>query len=425
MRTATTKLTNVTTRQRLLKRKKPFYVSVADRLCLGYAARWPKGGMWYGRQKRPNAHGYYTDEIWKIGEADDEKPADGTRVFSYGQAFSKVSEGVPGKVSGSAYTVKDAILDYLNHLKAETSEGAMQDAEGKLSKWVLNHPIAAHPVNKLTMGQMESWRNGVISYGEGDKPDPDVERRSKEKVNRVLNSFKAALNYALSRNAETGLTSDAGWKRMKHFKDVQARREFHFSIEQVNALIEAADPALATLLKAGFFTGARYGELKAMNIGDFDAKAGQLAVKGKQGGRKTGKREITLTTEGIDFFRILVKGRNAEEPLLLGPGATRWEHADQTRPMRQALVKAEIVASREVLDAMPKTARPCFYSLRHSFISRALENGMPIFLVAENVGTSISMIEKNYGKFMHAAKRKLIEQHAPKLHAEVVAHANA
>lgn len=425
MRTATTKLTNVTTRQRLPKRKKPFYISVADRLCLGYAARWPKGGVWYGRQKRPNARGYYTDEIWRIGDADDEKPADGTRVFSYGQAFSKVAEGVPGTVSGSAYTVKEAITDYLRHLKAETSEAAMHDAEGKLSKWVLQHPIAAHAVNKLTMGQMESWRNGVISYGDGDEPDPDAERRSKEKINRVLNSFKAALNYALSRTADTGVTSDAGWKRMKHFKDVQARREYHFSIEQVNALISAAEPALATLLKAGFFTGARYGELKALNVGDFNVKAGQLAVKGKQGGRKTGKRDITLTTEGIDVFRALVKGRNAEEPLLLAAGAARWQHADQTRPMREALVKSGIVPSQETLDAMPRTARPCFYSLRHSFISRALENGMPIFLVAENVGTSIAMIEKNYGKFMHAAKRKLIEQHAPKLGAEEMAHASA
>ena len=71
MRTATTKLTNVTTRQRLPKRKKPFYISVADRLCLGYAARWPKSGVWYGREKRPNSRGSYTDTIWRIGDADD------------------------------------------------------------------------------------------------------------------------------------------------------------------------------------------------------------------------------------------------------------------------------------------------------------------------------------------------------------------
>ena len=425
MRTATTKLNNVTARQKLPKRKKPYYLSVGDRLCLGYMARWPKGGVWYGRLKTPNAHGYYTDKIWRIGDADDARVADGKRVLSYSQAFSKVAEGHPRKVSGSAYTVKEAILDYLSHLKAETGEAAMRDAEGKLEKWVCNHPIANCDVNKLTLGNMEAWRNSIIQYPSGDDPDPDLERRSKEKANRVLNSLKAALNYALERGADTGVTSDAGWKGLKRFKDVDARREYHFSIEQVHALIRAADPAFATLLKAGFFTGARYGELKALNVADFNANAGQLAVKGKQGGRKTGKRDITLTAEGVEYFRYLVKGRTADEPLLLAPGAKRWEDGDQTKPMREVLVKSEIVTSGEVLDAMPRTERPCFYSLRHSFISRALENGMPLFLVAENVGTSVAMIEKNYGKFLHAAKRKLIELHAPKLRTGEGIHASA
>ena len=417
MRTATTKLTNVTTRRRLAKRKKPYYTSVSDRLCLGYAVRTPKTGIWYGRHKVPNSRGYYDDRIWRIGEADDEKPADGATVFSYGQAFSKVAEGFPRKVTGSAYTVKDAILDYLAHLKAETGERAMRDAEGKLEKWVLSHPITSADVNKVTLGHMEAWRNSMIQYPDGEDLDPDCERRSKEKANRVLNSFKAALNYAMERRADTGVIGDAGWKDLKRFKDVDARREYHFSIEQVHALIEAADESFANLLKAGFFTGARYGELKALNVRDFNARAGQLSVKGKEGGRKTGKRDITLTAEGVEFFRDLAKGRSADEPLLLASGAKRWEDGDQTKPMRAALIQAGIVTNEETLDAMPRTERPSFYSLRHSFISRALENGMPLFLVAENVGTSVAMIEKNYGKFLHAAKRKLIEQHAPKLRA--------
>src|SRR5262245_63367464 len=103
MRTATTKLTNVTTRQRLQKRKKPYWVSIADRLCLGYAARWPKGGIWYGRLKTQNSHGYYDDNIWRVGDADDEKLADATHVLSYSQAFSKVAQGRPRQSQGSSH----------------------------------------------------------------------------------------------------------------------------------------------------------------------------------------------------------------------------------------------------------------------------------------------------------------------------------
>jgi integrase len=424
MNTATTNLKNVTARKKLKKQKKPHYVSVEDRLCLGYLARWPKVGLWYGRRKRLTEAGTYHDTIWRIGTADDVTPTNGMDVLSYADAFAKVADGYPRKGKGICYTVKQAVADYLQHVKAETSEEAMRDAKGKLDKWVLTHPIANGEVTAVTFEQMEAWRNGMIRYAEGDEPDPDEARRSKESANRVLNSLKAALNYALHRRANTGVMSDAGWKGLKRFKDVDARREYHFSIPQVHALIDAAERTFATLLKTAFFTGARYGELKALNVGDFNPRTGQLSVRGGAGGRKTGKREITLTAEAIDFFRVLVKGRKANEPLLLAPGAMRWEDGEQTKPMRATLVKAGIVSSDEALDAMPRTERPCFYSLRHSFILRALENGMPLFLIVENVGTSVAMLEKNYGKFLHEAKRKLIEQHAPKLHAEGAAHAS-
>ncbi len=425
MNTATTNLKNVTARKRLKKQKKPHYVSIEDRLCLGYLARWPKVGLWYGRRKRLTEAGTYHDTIWRIGIADDVSPANGMDVLSYAEAFAKVADRDPHTGKGIRYTVKQAVVDYLQHVKAETGEEAMRDAEGKLDRWVLKYPIANGAVTAVTFEQMEAWRNGMIRYTEGGEPDPDEERRSKESANRVLNSLKATLNYALHRRADTGVMSDAEWKGLKRFKDVNARRGYHFSIPQVHALIDSAERAFATLLKATFFTGARYGELKALNVGDFNPRAGQLSVRGVQGGRKTGKREITLTAEAIAFFRVLVKGRKANEPLLLAPGALRWEDGKQTKPMRTALVKAGIVLSDDVLDAMPRTERPCLYSLRHSFISRALENGMPLFLVAENVGTSVAMIEKNYGKFLHVTKRKLMERHAPKLHTEGVAHASA
>jgi integrase len=422
MRTATRKLTNVTQRRKLPKRKKPYYVSVADRLCLGYLVRWPKSGLWYGRRKVLTEAGAYHDTIWRVAEADDIQPSNGVDVLSYGEAFARVAEGDPKKKTGAQYTVREAIADYLRHLKAEKNEAAAADGGGKLSKWILSHPLAAMSVNAVTVGQLETWRNSLIVYGEGDAPDPEVERRRKDTINRMLASFKAALNYARKQHRDTGVTSDAGWKELTRFKDVGARREVHFSIPQIRALIDASSPTFATLVQAGFFTGARFGELAALNVGDFDSHAGHLAVKGKQGGRKTGTRTITLTTEGIDFFRVLGKGRQANDPLLLAPGAKRWGDGDQTFPMRQAVVKAGLVTA-DALAGLSRTERPSFYSLRHSYISRALEHGMPIFLVAENVGTSIAMIQKNYGKFLHATKRKLIEQHAPKLHAEEMPHA--
>ena len=40
---------------------------------------------------------------------------------------------------------------------------------------------------------------------------------------------------------------------------------------------------------------------------------------------------------------------------------------------------------------------------------------MNIKLLAENMGTSVRMIEKHYGKFVAAARQKLVEESAFKL----------
>jgi len=54
-------------------------------------------------------------------------------------------------------------------------------------------------------------------------------------------------------------------------------------------------------------------------------------------------------------------------------------------------------------------------SLRHTHASQGLLNGMNIKLLAENMGTSIRMIEQHYGKFIQASRAKLIEESGFKL----------
>ena len=54
-------------------------------------------------------------------------------------------------------------------------------------------------------------------------------------------------------------------------------------------------------------------------------------------------------------------------------------------------------------------ANVTLYTARHSHISQALLNGMNMQLLAENCGTSVAMIEKNYGKFSAASRRQLVE----------------
>lgn len=58
-----------------------------------------------------------------------------------------------------------------------------------------------------------------------------------------------------------------------------------------------------------------------------------------------------------------------------------------------------------------------FYALRHSYISRSIEAGMPLTVLAENCGTSVRMIEQTYAKVLADKRREFIANGAPRLFA--------
>lgn len=82
---------------------------------------------------------------------------------------------------------------------------------------------------------------------------------------------------------------------------------------------------------------------------------------------------------------------------------TRWKRSDQTRPIKMALEKAKLPLNGSI------------YALRHTYISSAIEGGVPLNIIAENCGTSVRMIEKTYAKILAENRRQFIERGAPVL----------
>ncbi len=148
-------------------------------------------------------------------------------------------------------------------------------------------------------------------------------------------------------------------------------------------------------------TGCRLGELTALDVGDFDAARSLLVIrKGK-----TGARVVTLTLEAVQFFKRISKDRPARAVLLMRDDGERWGKSEQHRPFKRAAKAARL----------PRSAS--FYALRHSHISRAIEAGMPLNLLAENCGTSLSMIQKNYAKVLASSRQQFFERTSPRLRA--------
>ncbi|MGC2048291.1 MAG: tyrosine-type recombinase/integrase [Gallionella sp.] len=381
---------------------KYYWRSIHAGLHLGY--RRPKQGSGTWSVRLLNTDDTYTLE--RLGTADDHSDANGHDVLDFSQAQKKALKieerhHASGGVSSGTLTVKTAIDAYILGKKAE-GESQARDAEQRLNLHVIPK-LGKRNISELTLTELRKWRDQLVSRS--DKPV------SKSTANRIMNNFKAALNRAFA-DESNGLLTDKAWRVLESFEDADKAREDHFMESEVLTLIEKAnekDPYFANLLEAAFYTGARYGELCLLDVRHFDAKRGQVQIPGG----KTGARITTLTAEAVAFFKRLAAGKRPRDILLPRSDGTRWGKSGQHRPMKAALQAAGLPASAS------------FYTLRHTYISRAIELGMPLTLVAENVGTSVRMIESNYGKFIALTRRDLVERTAPVLRVVVKPISNA
>ena len=75
----------------------------------------------------------------------------------------------------------------------------------------------------------------------------------------------------------------------------------------------------------------------------------------------------------IEFFQDLA----ADEFLFLRCDGQRWKKSDQTRPFKGALSAAALPGNGSI------------YALRHTYISFAIEGGVPRTVIAKNCWTSV------------------------------------
>jgi integrase len=227
--------------------------------------------------------------------------------------------------------------------------------------------------------------------------DDEGLRRRRATLNRTLTVLKAALNLAWSKGK---IPSDTAWRRVKPFKEADAARMRYLTIPEAKRLINASPMDFRQLVQAALLTGARYGELAALVVEDFNPDSDTLHVKTSKSGKG---RHIALTDEGARYFSALTAGRKSGEPILRKANGERWHTAHQARPMAEACKVAKI------------SPPASFHCLRHTYASHAIMNGAPLFVVAKNLGhADTRMVEKHYGHMAPSFIADAIRAAAPK-----------
>jgi integrase len=357
-------------RAKLKARGRPYFRSIAEGTHLGYR-KGKTEGKWVVRRYAGN-QSYITDTI---GTADDTADADGTHVLTFFQAQERARETGSKLVYAGPYRVKDAIDDYLAFLGDRSKSIA-----GRIRKHVA--PLDDVLVEQLTADMIRRWHNSMVKPSK----DLEIERKSKVSANRVLATLKSALYLAFK---EDKCSNFMAWRRVDLYKNVVRARTRYLTLAECERLINASEPEFRVLVQGALETGARYGELCRMVCSDFNPDSGTIHVLKSKTGRE---RHIILTDAGAEFFSQLTAGQSSDAPMF----GRVWRADYQTRRMIAACHNARIKPAVN------------FHQLRHTWASHSVMAGMPLNVVARNLGhVDTKMVEKHYG---HLAPSYVVDQ---------------
>ena len=346
--------------------------------------------------------------IETLGLADDSGAvADGERTLSYEQAVAKAHAivGKPQEESGP-FTVRAAWEHYLAY-KRKRGE-PVDDLVSRGPAHILPE-LGDLVVAKLKTETLDNWLTSMAKAPAQSRPkagkpqykaaasSEDAIRARRASANRVLTMLKAALNRAWR---DGKISSDAVWRRVEPFEAVDAARLRYLTMAEGTRLLNACDAESRPLVQAALETGCRYSELACLEVADFNPDARTIAIRKSKSGKI---RHVILTPEGAAFFQQHCAGRSGTELMFRHADGRAWQKSEQGRPMRAACGHARI------------TPAISFHILRHTWASHAVMNGVPLLVVAKNLGHGDTrMVEKHYGHLAEDYVTKAIHANAPR-----------
>jgi integrase len=356
----------VRVRMALQPRREPYWGAPLGRgRVMGFRKINANTGSWVARMRNETGHKVYRALGYAEGSFDYDKAKDAAQAWFTAQDAGVVNNEV---------TVEKACRGYVEDRQREKGNACSHDAEKRFERTVYRTPFGTIPLSKLRTPRLKEWRDGL--------------GLSKGSSNRTLTTLKAALNLAVA-NRLVHPVAAREWSDVKSFANATQRRTLFLDLKQRRKLLDNADGALRDLMAAAALTGARAGELVNATRSQFDARLKVITFKGK-----TGNRTIPLSAPAVALFKRLAKGKLPLAPLLTRDDTKPWAHSDWDELVRTAGQKAKL----------PKGV--CLYTLRHSFITQAITDGMTTLDVARLCGTSVGMIEKHYGHLVSSSARK-------------------
>ena len=385
-------------RTRLPSRKKPYWMPLSEGAHLGYY-RGQRVRKWVVRIRKPGVVRRYEEAT--IAEADDYADADGHKVLSFMQAQSAARrwfaslERIGGTVT-PPYTVTNALDDYLMRFTGKDIDNTRRRVEAIIQPQMGHYALADLTPAIITDWHLELAKaaarlrtaKGAVQNYRALADTLDARRSRRSSANRILTILKAALNFAyLNEKA----AHDGAWRRVKPFAKTEASRLRYLDDIEARRLVTACNAAFRPMVKAALLTGARYAEIAALEVRDFDRESRTLWLRETKAGIP---RAVYLEDEGFQLVSLAVAGKSLSDLIFERADGKKWGAAHQIRPMLAACEAAGL-------------ERTGFHDFRRTYGARLARKGVPMAVIAQALGHADERITRKH--YAHLAPSYLAE----------------
>lgn len=293
---------------------------------------------------------------------------------------------------GDIYSVSHAVKDYCDWTRLARSAGGHYNNLVLINYHIV--PNFAHvPLEEFNAIHLRQLAKQVLEtppkYGFRERqPRQPVEdlsqdelRRRKRTFNSLVTILKMAFKHAWD-NAE--IDSERPWRCLKRISVNHAPRTIFLDRSECQRLLKECTPALRNLVFAALYSGCRVGELGNLTVGDVGQQGFGLRISAF---KRSPARFVFLPDEGMAFFLNLCSGKGSQDYVLTSDMGKPWRK-QHTQLFRRAVARARL--PRDLV----------FHGLRHTYASDLVRRGVPLDIVAKQLGHASSITVSNtYGHF--------------------------
>ena len=304
---------------------------------------------------------------------------------------------------GDTYTVGHALRDYTEWTKIARSEGGHYNnlmlINYHLAPRFIHIPLEdfnARHLKDLAIQVLETPpKHGFSPVGSNVDPKglsvDDVRKRK-----RTFNSLVTILRMAFRHAWDSGfIESERPWRCLKRISVVHSPRKVFLTRDECRSLLRHCTPALKNLVMAALYTGARVGELGRLTVQDIGKIGYGIRIDAF---KRSPARFVFLPDEGMAFFLENCRGKLPRDPVFLSDMGKLWR-------------KQHVNLFRRAVSSAGLPNELVFHGLRHTYASDLVRSGVPLDMVARQLGhASTRTVTDTYGHFAEHHRERIVRK---------------